>query len=151
MLLQYLATFLIAQFAGNAAAGLFGPVITLMLFFNIFARLILFVAAWIATHDEPAFPEQEDEAGPSDADDQTAVRFVLPQPAADLRPAMVSQAAATRSVSVGLGLGYATGAATGVGSAPSWLRWPAPGDVAATATDAAAHPHVGHRPERTAV
>jgi membrane protein len=114
VLLQYLATFLIAQFAGNAAAGLFGPVITLMLFFNIFARLILFVAAWIATHDEPAFPEQE-EAGHAGHDDEDPVRFVLPQAPADQPPAMVSQTAATRSVSVGLGLGYATGAATGVG------------------------------------
>ena len=47
--LQYLASFLISAFRGNAAAAIFGPVIVLMLFFNIFAQLILFIAAWIAT------------------------------------------------------------------------------------------------------
>lgn len=51
--LQYLATFLIGTFAGNPAAAAFGPVIVLMLFFNVFAQLILFTAAWIATSVQP--------------------------------------------------------------------------------------------------
>ncbi|NLT28998.1 MAG: ribonuclease BN [Propionibacterium sp.] len=51
--LQYLTTFLMSSFTGNPAAALFGPVIVLMLFFNLFARLILFVAAWIATSVQP--------------------------------------------------------------------------------------------------
>ena len=55
--LEYLTSFLIGKFASNPAAALFGPVIALMLFFNLFARLILFVAAWIGTADHPAEPE----------------------------------------------------------------------------------------------
>lgn len=53
--LQYLATLLFGVFSGNAAAALFGPVIVLMLFLNLFATLVLLVAAWIAT----ARPEVE--------------------------------------------------------------------------------------------
>src|SRR4029079_4427173 len=47
--LQYVASFLISAFRGNSAAVIFGPVIVLMLFFNVFAQLVLFIAAWIAT------------------------------------------------------------------------------------------------------
>lgn len=53
-ILQYLTGILMGSFSGNPAAALFGPVIILMLFFNLFARLILFVAAWIATATQPA-------------------------------------------------------------------------------------------------
>jgi membrane protein len=52
-------TFLIGLFAGNPAAALFGPIITLMLFFNLFARLILFVAAWIGTAEAPVTSAHE--------------------------------------------------------------------------------------------
>ncbi|MET1004882.1 MAG: YhjD/YihY/BrkB family envelope integrity protein [Propionibacteriaceae bacterium] len=108
VVLQYLTTFLVGMFSGNAAAAVFGPVIVLMLFFNIFARLILFVAAWIATTDEPAFPSEEAEE---------KVRFAL-QPLeahTEPEPVMVRQEVAAKSVRVGLGAGYATGTATGVG------------------------------------
>ena len=54
-ILQYGTTLLFEAFSGNAAAAIFGPVIVLMLFFNLFAQLILILAAWIATWDEPAF------------------------------------------------------------------------------------------------
>ena len=53
-LLQYLTGFLMGKFSGNPAAAVFGPVIVLMLFFNLFARLSLYVAAWIATAVQPA-------------------------------------------------------------------------------------------------
>jgi len=56
--LQYLTGFLMGKFAGNPAAAVFGPVITLMLFFNLFARLNLYVAAWIATSVQPAVVDQ---------------------------------------------------------------------------------------------
>jgi membrane protein len=56
--LQYLTGFLMGKFAGNPAAVAFGPVITLMLFFNLFARLNLYVAAWIATSVQPAVADQ---------------------------------------------------------------------------------------------
>lgn len=58
--LQYLFSFLVGIFAGNPAAALFGPVIALMLFFNLFARLILFVAAWIATATQAALSTVDD-------------------------------------------------------------------------------------------
>jgi membrane protein len=56
--LQYLTGFLMGMFSGNPAAALFGPVIVLMLFFNLFARLNLYVAAWIATSIQPAVADQ---------------------------------------------------------------------------------------------
>jgi len=56
--LQYLTGFLMGKFAGNPAAVVFGPVIVLMLFFNLFARLILYVAAWVATSVQPAVADQ---------------------------------------------------------------------------------------------
>jgi membrane protein len=119
VLLQYLAAFLIGRFAGNAAAGVFGPVITLMLFFNLFARLILFVAAWIATFDEPGLPDLDhdtegDTEGDTEEDAEGKVRFPL-RPGGRSEPAPVPQEVAARSVRIGLGAGYVTGAATGVG------------------------------------
>ncbi|HSN43260.1 MAG TPA: YhjD/YihY/BrkB family envelope integrity protein [Propionibacteriaceae bacterium] len=59
--LLYLTTTLIAMFSGNLAAAVFGPVIALMLFFNIFARLTLLAAAWIATAYQPAIPRKYSE------------------------------------------------------------------------------------------
>jgi membrane protein len=56
--LQYLTGFLMGMFSGNPAAAVFGPVIVLMLFFNLFARLNLYVAAWIATAVQPAVADQ---------------------------------------------------------------------------------------------
>lgn len=51
-ILQYLAGLLIGLFSGNAAYAVFGSVIVVMLFFNLFATLILLVAAWVGTHPE---------------------------------------------------------------------------------------------------
>jgi len=48
--LQYGAGIILGIFANNAAAAVFGSVIVLMLFLNLFAVLILMVAAWLATH-----------------------------------------------------------------------------------------------------
>lgn len=114
-ILQYLTSFLFGKFSGNAAAQIFGPVIALMLFFNVFAQLILFVAAWIATARHEATPAD-------DAD----VRFALTPSAEQARetaePASVPQQVAARSVQVGIGAGYVTGAATGLGlgAAVAW-------------------------------
>lgn len=52
--LQYVSGILIGVFAGNAASAVFGSAIVVMLFFNLFATLILIVAAWIATHPRMA-------------------------------------------------------------------------------------------------
>jgi membrane protein len=108
VVLQYLASFLISAFQGNPAAAIFGPVIVLMLFFNIFAQLILFIAAWIATAQHnavPVPPEVEMNTAPTPEPDRTD----------DEEPNVVPGAVAVRTVRVGMGAGYVTGAATGVG------------------------------------
>jgi membrane protein len=115
--LQYSTGLLFSLFANNRAAAIFGPVIVLMLFFNLFAQLILFVAAWIATATQEAVPTPEEK-----------VRFALTteergDEPSDQGPVMVPQPVAARSVQVGLGAGYVTGAATGLGlgAALAWL------------------------------
>jgi membrane protein len=106
-------------FSISKAASIFGPIIVLMLFFNIFAQLILFIAAWIATASQEAIPTPEEKvrfaltpAGKQDAED-----------GGGSEPVMVPQPVAVRSVQVGLGAGYVTGAATGVGlgAGLAWL------------------------------
>ncbi|MGO2037168.1 MAG: YhjD/YihY/BrkB family envelope integrity protein [Brevibacterium sp.] len=54
------ATVLVDLFSGNKAAGVFGSIIAIMLTMNIFARIILFVAAWIGTANPPR--PQEDQS-----------------------------------------------------------------------------------------
>lgn len=49
--IQQLAGLLIGVFSGNQGAGVFGPVIIIMLLFNILATVILMVAAWVGTAD----------------------------------------------------------------------------------------------------
>jgi len=115
-LLQYATGLLFNVFANNKAAAIFGPVIVLMLFLNIFAQLILFVAAWIATATQEAVPIPEEKV-------RFALTPVAEPAAAGNGPVMVPQPVAVRSVQVGLGAGYVTGAATGVGlgAAVAWL------------------------------
>lgn len=105
---QFLASFLISAFRGNPAAVIFGPVIVLMLFFNVFAQLVLFVAAWIATAEHEAVPVAAEEEVTSDP-----VRD--PPEKQDKAPNVVPKAVAARSVRAGMGAGYVAGAATGVG------------------------------------
>ncbi|GAA1866630.1 YhjD/YihY/BrkB family envelope integrity protein [Brevibacterium marinum] len=57
-ILLNLATVLVDIFSGNKAAGVFGSIIAIMLTMNIFARIILFVAAWIGTATPPR-PQEE--------------------------------------------------------------------------------------------
>jgi membrane protein len=104
VILQALAGYLIGVFSGNAAAILFGPAIVLMIFMNLFATLILYVAAWLATaHPVPAVAAIEppaEEAEPVES-----------------RPGElhVSAKVAERSMGVGLATGYTVGTATGLG------------------------------------
>ncbi len=134
IVLQYGTGLLFKAFSGNAAVNIFGPVIVLLLFLNLFARLILLVAAWIATADAPAFVQAgppvtaADLSGPVMAQLADAIR-TDPSSTADA-PAAVPQAVAARSVRVGTGAGYLTGAATGIGlgalaayAAQGWRRW----------------------------
>lgn len=104
--LQYLASFLITIFTGNLSARFFGPIIVLMLFFNFFATLILFIAAWIATAESPAYEPQDE-----------PIRFALtPAEQTDSEvERTVPEQVAVRSVRAGTSAGYLTGAATGIG------------------------------------
>ena len=104
--LQLLASYVISAFRGNVAAVIFGPVIVLMLFFNLFAQLVLFVAAWIATAQHEAVPVSAEEGSPAPPE---------PEEQQDEAPSVVPENVAARSVRVGIGAGYVTGAATGVG------------------------------------
>lgn len=104
VVLQYLATFLWSLFSGNAAASIFGPIIVVMLFFNIFATVVLMVAAWMATfEDVPSYrsPLVDD----------------VPDPVAELDDPMpvVREAVAQRAVRIGMGTGWVVGTATGIG------------------------------------
>ncbi|MFT3832385.1 MAG: YhjD/YihY/BrkB family envelope integrity protein [Micropruina sp.] len=102
--LQVAATTIAGMFSGNAAATVFGPIIVAMLFLNLFATLILMIAAWMASYEpEPVYssPLAQDVADPpAELDD--------PLPT-------VRRAVAERAMRVGLGTGWVLGAATGVG------------------------------------
>lgn len=112
--LQYLTGTLVSVFSGNAAAAVFGSVIVVMLFFNLFATLILVVAAWVATHPDHVRPPvtyaDHAPAAPTDY----ATKLV----AAELRAARereeterVPTEVAVRSTRVGMGLGALFGGA----------------------------------------
>lgn len=112
--LQYGTALIIGAISGNTAVAVFGPVIALMLFFNLFAQLILIVAAWVATCEEPAFIDLE----------ESRVRFAITPPRpAESGPPMVTEETAARSVRLGLGVGWLTGTATGLGlgAALAWI------------------------------
>ncbi len=49
--LQQLASVLVRLLSGNASAGVFGPIIILMIVFNLLATIILMISAWVGTAD----------------------------------------------------------------------------------------------------
>ncbi len=102
--LQGVAGYLIGLFSRNLTASLFGPVIILMLFTNLFATLILTVAAWLAT------------AAPMEAlvDDSDAA-IPEPEQAAAVESDCVSVEVAQKSMGFGLVAGYSLGTAAGIG------------------------------------
>lgn len=102
--LQIVATTVAGMFSHNAAAQVFGPIIVAMLFLNMFATLILMIAAWMATYEPPPVyrsPLAQDVADPP-------AEMVDPLPT-------VRRAVAERGMRVGIGAGWVLGAATGVG------------------------------------
>ncbi len=102
--LQIAATTVAGMFSNNAAAQVFGPIIIAMLFLNMFATLILMIAAWMATYEPPPAyrsPLAQDVADPP-------AEMVDPLPT-------VRRAVAERGMRVGIGAGWVMGAATGVG------------------------------------
>lgn len=118
--LQYSASFLIGLFNHSKAIGIFGPVIALMLFFNLFAQLILFTAAWVATADHPALPDEDGAVCFPLAPEAEVGRSSEPAAAGVLEPAagVLEPAAA-----VAVRRSYLTGAATGVGLGAAVVFW----------------------------
>lgn len=102
--LQTLAGYVIAMFSRNLTASLFGPVIILMLSFNLLATLILYVAAWLATAEPPKPVPVEPEPQ------------VEPDPPTRPGEEQVSAEVARRSMGFGLVTGYTVGTATGLGA-----------------------------------
>ncbi len=118
--LQYLTGILIGSFAKNPTATLFGPVIVLMLFFNIFARMTLYVAAWIATGDSPQAPQML----PPVVDSAPEAVRTGPEPAARSLP-RGTRAGSPLVVVAGLALGALLAALAGPRPHPPSGRAPA--------------------------
>jgi len=104
LILQALAGLVFGAFSRNLGFALFGSTLVLMLFLNLFATLILYVAAWLATAEAPA---TEPDPEPLE---------LLAQPL-EIKPGeyYVSADVARRTLGIGLGTGYTIGAATGLG------------------------------------
>lgn len=142
-LLQQVAGRLVGVFSGNPAASIFGPVIVLMLVFNVLATIILMSAAWVGTDEVWAAELTRKRAGSTqNLLERSGIEVEEPQPEGatamprrwsatrsldDLRRAEplpplstdpergVRQDVAGRSVRIGATLGYGVGAATGLG------------------------------------
>ncbi|TRY17248.1 hypothetical protein FOJ82_11855 [Tessaracoccus rhinocerotis] len=94
--IQQLAGLLIAVFSGNQGAGVFGPVIIIMLLFNVLATVILMVAAWVGTSntweaalarkeaEKAAGVESTDDTGIDEAEEQAEEQAEAEAPAAAL-------------------------------------------------------------------
>lgn len=108
LVLQALTGYLIGLFSGNLSTAVFGSTIVLMLFLNLFATLLLYIAAWLATaNGPPAVPEPVTQGEDPEPE---------PQPR-ETRPGelYVSSDVARRTLGIGLGTGYVVGGATGLG------------------------------------
>jgi len=142
-LLQQVAGRLVGLFSNNPASAIFGPVIVLMLVLNLLATIILMSAAWVGTDEVWAAEltaaqaertsEVIDHSGIDLSEDTVAAsqqasrRWAATRTLEDLRRAEpmtlpppdpdrpVRQDVAARSVRIGTRLGYAVGAATGLG------------------------------------
>lgn len=105
LVLQSLTGYLLSAFSRNLGFAVFGATLVLMLFLNLFATLLLFIAAWLATAEEPAVetePVVELEAEPVPLESRPGELYV-------------SSEVAQKSLGIGLGTGYVVGAATGLG------------------------------------
>lgn len=110
--LQSLTTVLIKVFAGNATAAVFGSVIIVMLFFNLFAQLIIITAAWVGTGESSPSEVTAQAEAPEESSDEA---LDAEAPAFASTPDVVPGDVARHGVRVGMGMGYVTGAATGLG------------------------------------
>lgn len=112
--LQYLTGTLVGVFSGNAAAAVFGSVIVTMLYFNLFATLILVVAAWVGTHPDFLGPQVTlGDHVPAEPTDYATKKVAAELEAARLREESerVPAEVAVRSTRVGMGLGAMFGGA----------------------------------------
>ena len=102
--LQVGTGYLISAFSRNLGFAVFGSTIVLMLFLNLFATLILFIATWLGTAEVRPEARSELERAPE------------PEPV-ETRPGqhLVSARVAERSMGAGLKAGYLVGTATGLG------------------------------------
>ncbi len=98
--LQTVASLLFGTFSRNIAAAVFGPVIVLMLVFNLFAQIIIITAAWIGTADGIYQFSSEKEQPPVVLEVVEPVAVPVTKPHAPKSP---------------VAAGYLTGAATGLG------------------------------------
>ncbi|GAA4901957.1 hypothetical protein GCM10025789_20730 [Tessaracoccus lubricantis] len=140
--LQSAAGLIMGVFGGNAAVGVFGPIIVMMLVFNLLATIILMTAAWVGTDDvwqaerdrkyvdehSELSGEVEPRAGDEEllASQRASRRWAATRSLDDLRGATsavpepdpdtyVRQDVAARGMKTNLGIGYGVGAATGLG------------------------------------
>ncbi len=71
--LQRVAGVLVELFSGNRAAGVIGPIIIVMLVFNVLATIILMISAWVGTAEtwqaERAVKDAREAAGVEDANE----------------------------------------------------------------------------------
>ena len=140
-ILQSVAGLLMGVFGGNAAAGVFGPIIVMMLLFNLLATIILMTAAWVGTEDswradqakklvektsnltdDVDIDVPEEQVASRDAtrrwsatrslDDLRGATSVVPEPDPDQH---VRQDVAARGMKTNLNIGYGVGTATGLG------------------------------------
>jgi membrane protein len=104
LVLQALTGYLIGAFSRNLGTAVFASTIVLMLFLNLFATLLLYIAAWLGTAEQPQ-PEPE------------PLPEVEPVPPVESMPGelYVSSEVARKSLGIGLGTGYVVGTATGLG------------------------------------
>lgn len=108
LVLQSLTGYLLGLFSRNLSTALFGSTLVVMIFFNLLSTLMLYIASWLATTDEPSL-----------ATDPALDLAAEPEPAAaPLKPGeeTVSAEVARRSLGIGLSTGYVAGAATGLGA-----------------------------------
>ncbi|MCG6566482.1 YihY/virulence factor BrkB family protein [Tessaracoccus sp. ZS01] len=141
-ILQSVAGLIMGVFGGNAAVGVFGPIIVMMLVFNLLATIILMTAAWVGTDHvwqaENARKYADEHSGLANEIDidtdvepvlsarRASQRWAATKPLDDLRGAAaalpepdpdtyVRQDVAARGMKANLGIGYGVGAATGLG------------------------------------
>ncbi|MDO4783760.1 MAG: YihY/virulence factor BrkB family protein [Propionibacteriaceae bacterium] len=125
-LLQSFAGLVANLFSGNVSAAVFGPVIIMMLFFNLYATITMLAAAWIGTAEvsEPAAdpaldPHDTPELRLGPWPDRATGRLYSPdEPGSHPTPdpnVYIPQDVAARGVRIGTGIGYGLGALTGAG------------------------------------